>query len=114
MSLKFSQNSLENACAGSSFIIMLQAVASVPCRKNMKDKILTHVPAFLLSNSFLFCLLAQCSDLPFGNFILYLHCGVCGVDTIANYGCFFEKRRITKPPTNDPTTGIQPTHRPLY
>ena len=46
MFFKISQNSLENTCARVSFIIMLRAVASVPCQVYIKDKILTHVPAF--------------------------------------------------------------------
>ena len=73
---KISQNSLENTCAGVSFIIMLLTVASIPCREYIKYKILTHVPVFLSSKSFLFCFLSQRSDLPFENFILHLHCGV--------------------------------------
>lgn len=83
-----------------SFLIMLQAVASVLCQKYMKDKILTHVPAFLSSDSFLFCLLSQCFDLPFGNFILYLY---YGVDTIADHGDFFEKDVLK--------SHLPPTHR---
>ena len=49
MFFKISQNSLENTCAGVSFIIMLRAVASVPCQVYIKDKILTHVRHFLFS-----------------------------------------------------------------
>ena len=100
VSLNFSQNSPGNSCAGISFLIMLQAVASVLCQKYMKDKILTHVPAFLSSDSFLFCLLSQCFDLPFGNFILYLY---YGVGTIADHGGFFEKDVLK--------SHLPPTHR---
>ena len=49
MFFKISQNSLENTCARVSFIIMLRAVASVPCQVYIKDKILTHVRHFLFS-----------------------------------------------------------------
>ena len=72
------QNSLENTCAGVSLILMLRlrAVAFVPCEEYIKDKILAHVLAFLSSYSFLFCFLSQRCDLPFENFILYLHFGV--------------------------------------
>ena len=71
------QNSLENTCAGVSLILMLRlrAVDFVPCEEYIKDKILTHVLAFLSSYSFLFCFLSQRCDLPFENFILYLHFG---------------------------------------
>ena len=48
---------------------MLRTVASVPCQEYINDKILTHVPAFLSSNPFLFCFLPQRSDLPFENFV---------------------------------------------
>ena len=57
--LQILQNSLKNTCARVTFIIMLHAVASVPCQEYIKDKFLT-----------------QRSDLPFENFILYLRCGV--------------------------------------
>ena len=33
---------------------MLPAVASAPCQEYVKDKFLTHVPAFPSSNSFVF------------------------------------------------------------
>ena len=67
--------SLENMCAGVSFF-MLCAVVSVPCQEHVKDKILTHFPTFLSSNSLLFCFLLQRFDLPFENFILYVYCRV--------------------------------------
>ena len=54
MFLKISQYSLENTYARFSFIIMLRAVVSALCQEYIKDKILTHVPAFLSSNSFFF------------------------------------------------------------
>ena len=57
-------------------MLRLRAVAFVPCEEYIKDKILTHVLAFLSSYSFLFCFLSQRCDLPFENFILYLHFGV--------------------------------------
>ena len=68
MVLKLSQNTLENTCAGVSLIIMLWAVASVPCKEYIEDKILTHIPAFLSSDSYLlFCFFffLQRSDLEF-------------------------------------------------
>ena len=74
--LKILQNSPKNTCAGASFKIMLRGVASVPCQQYIKDKFLAHIPAFPSSNSFLFCFLSQCFDLPFRNFVLYLHCGL--------------------------------------
>ena len=74
--LKILQNSPKNTCAGVSFKKMLRAVASVSCQEYIKDKFLTHVPAFPSSNSCLFCFLSQCSDLPFEYFVLYLHCGL--------------------------------------
>ena len=46
-----------------SFITMLRAVASAPCQKYIKDKIL-HDLAFFSSNSFPFCFLSQSSNLP--------------------------------------------------
>ena len=73
--LNILQNSPKTTCAGISFIIMLQAVASIPCQEYVKDKILTQLLAFPSSNSFIFCFLLQCSDLHFENFVLYLHCG---------------------------------------
>ena len=57
-------------------MLRLRAVAFVPCEEYIKDKILAHVLAFLSSYSFLFCFLSQRCDLPFENFILYLHFGV--------------------------------------
>ena len=75
-SIKILQNSLKNTCARALFKIMLWGVVSVPCQEYIKDKFLTHVPAFPSSNSFLFCFLLQCSDLPFENFVLYLHSGL--------------------------------------
>ena len=56
--LKISQSSLESTCTGVSFVIMLRAVASVACEEYIIDNILTHVPAFLSSNSFRFCFLS--------------------------------------------------------
>ena len=54
-----------------SFITMLRAVASAPCQKYIKDKIL-HVLAFFSLNSFPLCFFSESSNLP----LLYLHCGV--------------------------------------
>ena len=54
MFLKKSQNSLENTCAGVSFIIMLRAVASLPCQEYIKVKILTHVRHFFHKIHFFF------------------------------------------------------------
>ena len=64
--LQILQNSLKNTCARVTFIIMLQAVASVPCHEYIKDKFLTHVRAFL------FCFL--CSVLIFPLKTLYCIC----------------------------------------
>ena len=55
---------------------MLQAVASVRCQEYIKYKRFTHVLAFHSSNSFLLCFLSHRSNLPFENFIYYLHYGV--------------------------------------
>ena len=57
-------------------MIMLQTVALVPYQEYIKIKFLPMFWHFFSSNSYFFCSLLQCSDLPFENFILHLHCGV--------------------------------------
>ena len=43
----------------------MRTVASVPCQEYIKDKTITHAPASLPSNLFLFCFFSQRSHLPF-------------------------------------------------
>ena len=68
------KNLLENTCVRVSFIIMLRAVASVPCREYIKDKILNLVLTFF--HQIHFFSVSLHSILIFRNFTLYLHCDV--------------------------------------
>ena len=90
--IKVSQNSLENTCARASIIIILRAVPSAPSQEYIKDKILTHVPAFISSNSFLFCFLSQRSDLSVENFIL--NCIVVLISEVYSETCQTCKMKI--------------------
>ena len=107
MFLKISQKLLESTCARASFVVMLRAVASIPSQECIKDKILTHVPAFLSSDSFLLCFLSLRSNVPFENFILCLRCGVEYISKAYSEPCqiswveFFAKIvNDLKPPKN--------------